>query len=268
MNKLKNKLMRKKTSTWILPLLIVCFTITSCSAKEKELSYKEISTIDTDSIPLNIQSKIEEGLNKTFMKRNVKALDSVFSSIEKDKSPIAEYWKAYILYNKSIFYLSSRNKEKSEQALEEGIKLLKEASKSSESYALLGTMQNFSIQFKNGITAGILGSKAKKNFEKALKLEPNNLRAYLGLATLDYYTPEKYGGRKEAAKYIEKALACPDKPLPSPVLPSWGRKSCYEIIINFYIFKEDKVKAKKYYQEAIKLYPKDYQISMLAKKLI
>lgn len=221
-----------------------------------------------DSILINIQNKIDTEFSKSFVNRSIKKLDEIDAELEKSSLPISKYWQAYTKYNKAIYFISNRNNEESEKLTEEAIKLLENSSKSSESYALLGTVLNFSIQFKSAITVGIVGSKAKKNFNKSIELEPKNLRGYLGLASLDYYTPEKYGGKKETEKYINKALEQPDQPINNPILPSWGRNLAYEIIIKFHIEKGDKEKAKEYYNKAIEKFPNDYQLSSLSRKLI
>ena len=220
------------------------------------------------SILVNIQNKIGSEFTKSFVNRNTKKLDEIDSILEKSNLPISKYWQAYTKYNKAIYFIANKNKEESEKLTEEGIKILEENSKSSESYALLGTLLNFYIQFKSPITISIVSGKAKKNFNKAIELEPKNLRGYLGLASLDYYTPEKYGGKKETEKYITEALKQPNQPINNPIMPSWGRNLAYEIIIKFYIEKGDKEKAKEYYKKAIEIFPNDYQLTSLSKKLI
>ena len=252
----------------------VLFSIITGCGTEKEnpsLSYSELATTHNeqkDSILVNIQNKIDSEFTRAFVVRKTEGMDRILSALEKIESPISLYWQAYIKYNKSIYYSVNKNPEKSEAFLDESIALIENNVKSSESYALLGTLLNFSIQFKSPMAAGLIGEKSKKSFEKAIKLEPKNLRAYLGMASLDFYTPEKYGGKKETVKYIKKALAQPDQPLRNPMLPSWGRNTAYEIIINYYLEAGDKEKAKAYYKEAIEKIPNDYQLNSLSKKLI
>lgn len=260
----------------LLTLLIsVLLSIANgCGSSEqnlKDLTYNEFANFDsqrTDSILVHIQKKIDSEFTKSFVNRNTKSLDEILLRLGKIDNPISKYWQAYVKYNKSIYFISTNNAEKSESLVDEAIQLLENAPKSSESYALLGTLHNFSVQFKNPIAVGIVSKKATDNFKKAISLEPKNLRAYLGLGSLDYYTPEKYGGKKETVNYMTKALEQPDQPLKNPILPSWGRNTAYEILIKYYIEKDNKEKAKEYYKEAVEKFPNDYQITSLSKKLI
>jgi tetratricopeptide (TPR) repeat protein len=260
-----------------MKLLILFTTIllsvtNGCSSDKgaKDISYSEFTKVNVqqkDSLLFNIQDKIDTEFEKAFVNRNTEKLDQIISELEQIDNPISKYWQAYAKYNKGIYYIANKNKEESERFIDESIEILENTSKSSESYALLGTLLNFSIQFKSPMKAGLIGDKAKENFNKAIELEPKNLRAHLGLASLDYYTPEKYGGKKNTVKHITRALEQPDQPLKNPMLPSWGRNTAYQIIIKYYIEKGDKEKAKEYYKTAIEKFPNDYQLNSLSKKL-
>ena len=133
---------------------------------------------------------------------------------------------------------------------------------------MLALLQSFSIQFKSGMEAGAMSSKVKNNVKKAIKLDEQNLRAYYVAGSNDYYTPEKYGGGAEVENYLLKAISLPDQKIKSVVLPSWGKESAYEMLIKWYIKKENWAKAKQYFTEANTLYPQNYPISQLAVKLV
>ena len=257
----------------LLSTLFLLSLINSCNTDKvsKDITYSEFVSVNiqqSDSILFNIQKNIDDEFGKAFVNKNTKKIDQIITKLEGINSPVSKYWQAYSKYYKGVYYISIKDKEKSEKMIDEGIELLENTSKSSESYALLGTLLNFSIQFKSSMKIALISKKAKSSFNKALELEPKNLRAYLGLASLDFYTPEKYGGKKETVKYITKALEQPDQPLKNPILPSWGRSIAYEIIIKFYLEKGDKEKAKEYFKVAIEKFPQDYQINSLSKKLI
>lgn len=245
----------------------------SCNFGEKKPDLRLVDLIETipiqnDSILSNIQTKIDDGLLKTFINSDTEYLDSLKDDLNEVNAPIAKYWQAYIDYNKVIYYLSSNLKEECETTIDDAIDDLENEPKSSENYALLGTLQNFSISFKSPLTAGIIGANAKENFEKALELEPKNLRAYLGLVLLDFYTPEEYGGKKQTEKLARKALELPNQPLESNFLPSWGRNVVYETLVKHLINTGKKEEAKKVFKEAIEIYPNDYALNSLAKKMI
>ncbi len=259
---------------FILIITSTFFSITNGCVSDKgvkDISYTEFTRVNVqqkDSLLFDIQNKIDLEFEKAFVNKNTEKLDQIISKLEQINSPISNYWQAYAKYNKGIYYIANNNKEQSEKLIDESIENLEQTSKSSESYALLGTLQSFSIQFKSPMKAGVIGNKAKNNFKKAIELESKNLRAYLGLASLDYYTPEKYGGKKETESLIIKALEQPNQPIKNPILPSWGRNMAYEIIIKYFIEKGDKEKAKEYYKIAIEKFPNDYQLNRLVKKII
>ena len=129
-------------------------------------------------------------------------------------------------------------------------------------------LQNFAIQFKSGLAAGIYSSKIKKNAEKALEINSENMRAYLVLGTNDFFTPERYGGGEKAEDYFVKAVNLKSQTVENPYLPSWGKNEVYLYLIRLYIKKEQYDSAKKYFKEATKHYPDDYQINQLAKQLV
>jgi pentatricopeptide repeat protein len=129
-------------------------------------------------------------------------------------------------------------------------------------------MESFSIQYASGMEVPIISKRVKQNAEKALQLDSLNLRAYYVLGSNDFYTPEQYGGGKKAEKYLLKAIKLNDQSLSNPYLPSWGKNSAYEILIRLYINHKQFAEAKKYFQEALTLFPDDYMINKLANELI
>jgi len=253
---------------FFLVILIFC-----CSSKEQKTLASNLDLVENvntinDSILYNIQKRIDSELVNSFVDNKSSNLDSIHSKLLLIKSPISNYWQGYVLYNKALFFYGKKDEDIVKNLLEEAIEVIESSPKSSESYALLGTVQSFKIQFMSGMKAGIMSDKAKENFEKALELDGKNLRSFLGLGSLDFYTPVEYGGKTKAEEYLLKALESPDQSIKNPYLPSWGRNSVYVTIISHYLESKDKEAARKYYKEAIKLFPYDYQVKQLAKKLI
>ena len=113
-----------------------------------------------------------------------------------------------------------------------------------------------------------ISSSIKKNLKKAIAIDSTNLRAYYVYASNDFHTPEKYGGGKEAEKYLLKAISLPSQKIKNDYLPSWGKEESYEMLIKLYIKKEKWDLAKKYFQEGIAAYPESYTINQLASKLV
>lgn len=76
------------------------------------------------------------------------------------------------------------------------------------------------------------GAQANKLAKEALKLEPNNPRAYLQKATVVYFTPEVFGGGAKKAKphfdtAIEKFKEY--KPL-NTLAPDWGKERAEKLV--------------------------------------
>jgi tetratricopeptide (TPR) repeat protein len=184
------------------------------------------------------------------------------------KQNLVLYWRAYLQFYSSIYYLKKGDKKTAEKEIDKGINWLKEMkNKNSEDYALLAMLQGFGIQFK-GMKAMFISGDIKKNAQTAIALDSTNLRAYYVYASNDFHTPEKYGGGKECEKYLLKAISLPSQKIKNEYLPSWGKEESYEMLIKYYIRKKKWDLAKKYYQEGIKEFPESYVINQLASKLV
>ncbi|NJO89124.1 MAG: hypothetical protein HC831_09310 [Chloroflexia bacterium] len=139
--------------------------------------------------------------------------------------------------------------------------------KSSEHYALLGLAQAFSIQFVTGMKAGIISEEANGNANKALELDNKNIRAYYVLGSNDFYTPEEFGGGKEAEKYLLKAIEYPENSSGLACMPSWGKDYTYQMLIELYQKRGNNDLAKRYANEGVKLFPENEQIKKEQEKL-
>ncbi len=72
---------------------------------------------------------------------------------------------------------------------------------------------------------------------------------------------------KEVEKYLLKALSLPVQKVKNPYLPSWGKEEAYEMIIKWYIRKQQNDKAKLYFDEATAKYPNNRQLQHLGTKI-
>lgn len=230
--------------------------------------------VQTDSTNLleNAQQKILESFGKAQKKQNVeplKLLDTEFKRLYKEKNTqIALYWRAYNQYYMSIYYLIEADKSASENAIDQAVNLLEDIkNKSSEDYALLAITQGFSMQFKSIIKIMLLSQRVNKNGELAIEKDAENIRAYYALASNDFYRPEQYGGGKKVEKLLHKAITLPEQKVKNPYLPSWGKQNSYEMLIRWYLRKQDLANARKYHKRALVLYPNSYVLQELNKKL-
>lgn len=222
-----------------------------------------------DSVLHRIQQKVEEAFVQAQINKDLSKLNQIqFLLKEKANDKWATYWLGYAYYYEAIYHLTLKNKDKSREVVDMAIDLLKEIkTKDSEDYALLAFLQSFSVQFTSGMQAGVVSSNVQKNAKLAIKMDNQNLRAYYVYGAHDFYTPEEYGGGDEAEEYLKKAIALKDQYKNEEVLPTWGKNLAYEMLIRYYIKKGNTAAAKNYYEQAIALFPSDYQIKQLARKL-
>ena len=263
----------------MIRLLFISLLFVSCNgnttemAKTNAIKYqKQYEQVKSDSLLAGIQSKIYNAFVQSLMSQNDKPLRKISSELEElakaKKQNLITYWRSYLQFYSSIYYLKKGDKKAAEKEIDKGVDWLKKMKhKNSEDYALLVMLQGFSIQFK-GIKAMFIIGNIKKNAKLAIALDSTNLRAYYVYASNDFYTPEKYGGGKEAEKYLLKAISLPAQKIKNEYLPSWGKEESYEMLIKLYIRQEKWDLAKKYFQEGIRIFPDSYIINQLASKLV
>jgi len=259
-------------------LLLISLLLVSFLGNATETIHKEVSIykLDVDEkivgdLLLNIQTKINKVFVQGLVSESINPMAVLTCELEEfnklKKQNIVLYWRSYLQFYKSIYYLKINKKDKAEDEVDKGIEWLKKMkNKNSEDYALLSMLQGYSLQFK-GFRVMFLSKRVKKSANTAISLDKLNLRAYYVYASNDFYTPVKYGGRKESEKFLLKALSMKDQMIKNNYLPSWGREECYDLLIRFYIGAEKWSEAKKYCKEAITKFPKSYIISQLSTEL-
>lgn len=226
-----------------------------------------------DSLLFQIQDNIYNTFVSSIATGNATPLTELRTDLdayyEESSIPLVRYWQSYLLFYQSIFWLQTGDEKQAKAAINQAIDFLEEIEeKNSEDYALLAMIESFGIQFQPGFKAPITSARVKKYAEKAMAIDPENLRAYYVLASNDYYTPEQYGGMQKAEELLKKALSLPEQAIANPFLPSWGRDQAYEMLIRFYLQKDQMVEAKAAYKEAIEAYPDNYMINSLASELL
>lgn len=258
----------------IIGLLVSC---TCCSQNQKTGAeyYDQLDSLQINSKDdlKNIQSKIYNTFVGCLTSEDSKPLEAIYKQLKDaySRSPnnLFLYWKGYLFYYKSIYYIRFNEENKSEQSIKEGINIIQNIErKNSEDFALLGLLQGFSQQFHSGFKAGKVSADLNRNIERALELDPDNLRAHFVYASNDFYTPKKYGGGMEVEKCLLKAISLPEQKISNPYLPSWGKEEAYAMLIQLYINDENFESAKKYFNKGIEKYPDSYSISRHARKLI
>jgi hypothetical protein len=261
--------------TTLIFLVCAVFLVNSCKGN----NFKELQTASlkkeypNDTLLINFQEKVMNAFIKAKISKSDKGLVELEQALlqwnKDNNNSIVVYWYSYTCYYHSILLMTDKDKKSPEKILDKGISLLKNVSNlNSEHLALLALMESLSIQYASDIEIPFISKRVKQNAEKALQLDSLNLRAYFVLGSNDFYTPEQYGGGNKAAGYLTKAIRLNDQSIANPYLPTWGKNSAYELLIRLYIRKKQFTEAKKYYQEAISLFPDDYMINKLSKDLI
>ncbi len=261
-------------------MTVACFLHLNCAnsasteVKPKpEVSTEAFSTEIKDNLLENIQQKVMDAFVGSVIAKNPNALNELETKLKdlyKDKKQdLILYWIGYLDYYKSIYYYEVKNSKLSEEAVTEGIAKIKQIkNKNTEYYAILGLLENFSLQYARGINAMSLSKSVKESADMSIELDPNNVRGYYVAAVNDYYTPVDFGGKKKAEKLLLKAISLPAQKIKNSYMPSWGKEEAYELLIKFYISTGNKEKAKEIYKKGIAEYPDSYLIKELASKLI
>ncbi|MEN0045466.1 MAG: hypothetical protein AAF806_00260 [Bacteroidota bacterium] len=258
----------------IIHLLIISllFTFNACEASAKQVKDYQatfVSITNNDGLE-QIESRIQTAFVQSFMQQSTAELDKIVGELEKMPVNIwTDYWLAYAQFRKALFYIAQNDAEKSEKiaaiALETAANIKE---KTSEHYALQAMIHSFTVQFMRGIQAGVASQKVSSMLKKAKKLDDKNLRAYFVMGSQDFYTPEQYGGGQKVEEYLTQAIALEDQYHDNPILPTWGKDEAYELLLEFYIKKEQYEKAKTLFQEASAAYPNSYRLMQMGNKLV
>ncbi len=248
--------MRKSIQLLISILIVLLFTSNSYAQKNYQ---KAIKSAYLEALLIK-----EEGTAS--LQKIHKNLDKL---IIQDKLNLClTYWLAYDEYYLAKYYELREKEELAESLLEKAINRLDALEeKSSEDYALLSLLQSAYLKYCN-FSRISLAKKMAKNCQKALTLEPNNLRANVVWGIIDLARPKIFGGRKEGEKFLLNALEnLSEQTLSSEILPSWGKEEAYETLIKYYIKVKRLDEARDYIKELETYYPMNLYIDELKKHL-
>ncbi|MBX2875504.1 MAG: hypothetical protein KTR30_25530 [Saprospiraceae bacterium] len=260
-------------------LLLICLLFSACQGNSSEAEIARLTNytthyelVNADPKLANVEGRIYDSFVQGIMSNDTEQMEAIGEQLaqlyQERKHKLIQYWRAYLQYYTAIYYVQAGDEAKSEKACDQGIAWLKALSdKNAEDYALLAMLQGFGIQFK-GMRAMFISGAIKRNLKKARALDPDNVRVQFVSGSNDYYTPAKYGGGKEAEKYLLKAISLPAQRTPNEMLPSWGLQEAYEMLIKLYIKAERWEEAKTHFNKGMEACPNSYVINQLASKLV
>lgn len=229
-------------------ILLLCFMLLAAYP----LSAQDLSFLQ------NIQSKIDSALSRSFAHQNTAPLDSMLTQLANltPQNNLTTYWQSYARSMETIYFMRNKQAKEAEHIINRACDDMEQLNKkNAEDYALLASVQNLAIQFRSGMGAGKLSSQAVGNAQTALQMDSTNLRAWYVLATNDFYTPAFFGGGKKTGKFLLKALSFPAQQVPNPYMPSWGREESYQLLLTYYVQKEQYESARVLLNTAKKEYP-------------
>ncbi len=254
----------------VITLSFILFVRVITSLYAADIDCCEMSKKMSGDVLKGIQSKIELAMNHCFVLNSVSPLDSLSEKLDEIGScdNIVSYWKGYINYYKSVFYMKTGNKDESEKVIMKVSAILgNRTDKTSEDYALLALIQSFSIQFASGMEAGKISLEIKKNAEKAVGLDSTNVRGWYVLGSNDYYAPVSFGGGNRVEYYLKKAISFVFTNEDTSYYPTWGKEHAYGLLIRYYIQNGKTEEAKACLSVAEKEYPDSYSLNEYKKKL-
>lgn len=229
-------------------ILLLCFVLFAAYP----LSAQDLSFLQ------NIQSKIDSALSRSFAHQNTAPLDSMLTQLANltPQNNLTIYWQSYARSMETIYFMRNKQAKEAKHIINRACDDMEQLNKkNAEDYALLASVQNLAIQFRSGMGAGKLSSQAVGNAQTALQMDSTNLRAWYVLATNDFYTPAFFGGGKKTEKFLLKALSFPAQQVPNPYMPSWGREEAYQLLLTYYVQKEQYEQARVLLNAAQKEYP-------------
>ncbi|WP_424001505.1 hypothetical protein [Maribacter sp. IgM3_T14_3] len=249
----------------ILAVLSVLIYIIN-NSEDNSVDYNSESFLSNSNDPIfeSPEKTIEESLIKAIKDKNIEVLSVLENKLkeeyDKNKTSLAMYWKAYIKYATARYYDEVGKKKNTKNEILKGIEILEGIeNKNSDDYALLGMLQGFAIKYLKNQDVILYNIKAKKNINKALKLDSTNVRAHYVAANHDLYTPKEFGGGKIVEKHLNDAISIALTDKKNSFAPTWGKMESYLLLVDYYIQKDDLEKASDL-REALK---KEYSKSQL-----
>lgn len=228
------------------------------------------STLQAQEVLEDIQAKILAAYGHSVESESdqfAPIIDTLVKVYNQTKDQKVNYWIAFVEYRAAILYMNAEKDNRALELLNQGIERLKGLeSPTTEDLALQGSILSLSVNFQPEMAA-ILSAKAGLLYEKAIKLNDQNLRAYLGVGRSDFFKPKEYGGGYKVESYLKEALTKPDASSDEYALPTWGRADAYYYLASFYKRENRLDEAKLFCNKGTKAFPDHYLLRTLKDSL-
>lgn len=219
--------------------------------------------ISTDHVTFTDKTYFEDGIEEVivgmFSTKNLKPINNKISLIDSDMKMTKQsknYWKAYLLYNQSLYYKGMlKDESEASKSIDIAIETLEKSLMTSDDYALLAACKSFSIQFASITQLAKISGEVTEDANKSTELNSKNIRAFYVLASNNFYTPKMFGGMIKVEEYCLKGLACPNSLDGGYYSPYWGKPKIYALYIKFLESENRKEEAQKYRAVAKKDFP-------------
>lgn len=219
-----------------------------------------------------IQDSIYSAFLETVVSNNdtkLNALGKNLKALSKQRDlDIVSYWRTYHAYYTALYLVNTGREDEAEDLVDDHIDLMEDIKNpTAEDLALTSLIRSFSIQFKAMFRAPFISGRVGRDLDKALTMAPNNPRVLYVKANSNYYTPGQFGGGSQVESLLTDVLSQPDPKIQNPVLPSWGKRESYELLLQWYIRKKEKEKAELLLEEALADFPGHYRIQLIGKQI-
>jgi len=175
---------------------------------------------------------------------------------------LAYYYIAYANYRLAQLFMES-DKNTARERLDDCVDMAKPATKSKDLAAEAFALQSACFGLKSAVQplkAMFFGPNAGRKIRKALNLSPANPRVVLLDAVNDYFRPRFYGGNKDRAfeKFNKAANLFDEDQAIREGYPDWGQAEVYAYLGNYYLEREDAIRARNAFERALLIAP-DYE---------
>jgi len=208
----------KHTITFILAIAFAINSSAQPDSKYSDAMKRNISVLDTATLALTLQT--------------------VANNFERIATAEKTQWLPYYYAGYAIARTAyvTENKDKIDAMLDKADAMLNMADSlspnNSEIYVAKSMAASARIEVNPMARGAQYGPAAGMLVDQAIKLDPNNPRAYLQKGTGVFYTPAAFGGGKDKAKTIlETASQKFEKFKPADDLaPNWGKEWCKRML--------------------------------------